>query len=139
MDAGAGQPLGRVLDIADDVDALAVESLDRRRGVRADDVQNEVGLALPENRHHLVDELEQRVLVRRARSGEEAAEEEQVLPLCKPGRLRGRLDPVREDEGRRLGSDLADELGLLGGDGEDDRRLLEGTQLDLARRRSPRR
>ena len=61
------EPLGRVVDVADDVDALAVERLDRRRGVRADDVQTQLRVALPEDRHHLVHEVEQRVLVRRAR------------------------------------------------------------------------
>ena len=64
MDARPVEPVGRVLDVADDVDPLPVQRLDCRSGVGADDVQTELRVALPEDRHHVVDEVEERVLVR---------------------------------------------------------------------------
>ena len=135
MDAGAREPFRRILDVANDVHAVGLERLDGGRSIRADDVEAQLRITFPENRHHVRHEMEERVLVRRARSCEESPEEEKVAPLLEAGRASNRLDPVRQHEGRRLGSDLRDELRLLAGDGEDGGRLVQSPELDLAHRR----
>src|SRR5438552_16869566 len=92
-------------------------------------------MLLPEERQHLSDEVGKRVLVRRARAGHEAAEEEQVAALVETRRVGLRLDDSREYEGRLARRDLADVASLLLGHDEDDVSLLDRADLRLPRLR----
>ena len=98
MEARLRKPLRRVVHEADDVDPLPVERVHRRRWICPDDVQSQFRVALPEDGHHVVHEVQEGILVRRSRAGEEAAEEEQVAVA--PG-SRPASQPSRPSSGGR--------------------------------------
>ena len=116
---------------ADDVDERTLEFTDREESGWRRHLEPEVGDALPRGAGMTLDEVYGRILVRPARPGEEAAEEDDPPSLFEARRWVEHVDVCREHVDGHPGL-LSGEGRLFLGDAEDDVGAVDPLQLELS-------